>query len=155
LRLALIKYLKDVFTVSIRAEYWTDSMERPNVVVINDDPAFLDLIQDLVSDSRSYNVVTINMGMGAVERLRETSADAIVLDVRLEYDRLGYHVLEGIRRDPSLQGTPVIVCTADAEFLEHYKDQLQRLDADWLEKPFQIEDLLGKIDAALANTDGR
>lgn len=126
-------------------------MSLPRVVVINDDPGFLDLVQDLVTDTRSYEVEVFEKGLGAVERLKEISPDVIVLDVRLEYDRLGSHVLEGIRRNPILRRVPVIVCTADSGFLERHQVQLKRLQSDWIEKPFDIDDLLQKIDRAIAN----
>lgn len=130
-----------------------EDMTFPSIVVINDDPDFLDMIQDLVADSRHYKVQVIQQGMGAVERLKQASPDVVVLDVRLEYDRLGYHVLEGMRRDQNLEQTPVIVCTADTDFLEQYQLHLRQLDSDWLEKPFRIEDLLRKIDDAIARSD--
>lgn len=124
-------------------------MTFPHIVVINDDPNFLELIQDLVTDTRNYQVDVIQQGMGAVEALKSRSPDVVVLDIRMEYGRLGYHVLEGMRRDPNLCPVPVIVCTADTEFLDQYRPQLQRLNADWLEKPFQINDLLAKVDSAI------
>lgn len=124
-------------------------MARPCVVVVNDDPAFLDLIQDLVADSRNYEVAIIQEGMGAVERLKRMSPDVVILDIRMEYDRIGYHVLEGIRRDQRLERVPVIVCTADTQFLEEYRERLRQLNSDVLEKPFLIEDLLAKVDRAV------
>lgn len=128
-------------------------MTRPQITVINDDPDFLDLIQDLVEDTRNYNVHVMVQGLGAIEQLKGMAPDVVVLDIRLEYEKLGYHILEGIRRDPKLQQIPVIVCTADTVFLETHQGQLRKLGTDWLEKPFDINDLLKKIDAAVARAD--
>lgn len=126
-------------------------MAPPRIVFVNDDPDFLDLIQDIVADSRKYEVCIIQQGMGAVTRLSELSPDVIVLDVRLEYSRLGYHLLEAIRRNSHLHDTPVIICTADRGFLEDYAQRLQELDCDWLEKPFAIDDLLTKLDRTISS----
>lgn len=126
-------------------------MTPPRIAIVNDDPAFLDLIQDLVADSRKYETCIIQHGMGAITHLTELSPDVIILDVRLEYARLGYHLLEAIRRNSQLHTTPVIICTADRGFLEDYEQLLRELDCDWLEKPFEIDDLLTKLDHTISN----
>lgn len=127
-------------------------MSRPVIAVVNDDPSFLELIQDLIEDSRKYDVKVFQHGMGVVQHLRTAEPDVIVMDIRLEYARLGYHIIEGIRRDEGLKRLPIIVCTADAGFLEQYADRLEELGTETLEKPFQIEDLLKKIDSAIQDS---
>lgn len=127
-------------------------MSLPVIAIVNDDPSFLELVQDLIEDSRKYDVKVFQQGMGAVQHLRAIKPDVVVMDIRMEYARLGYHVIEGIRRDEGLKHLPIIVCTADAGFLEQYADRLEELGTDTLEKPFQIEDLLKKIDSAIQNS---
>jgi CheY-like chemotaxis protein len=125
----------------------------PVIAVVNNDPDFLDLIQDLIEDSRRYDVRVFQHGMGVADKLRTIDPDVIVLDVRLEYSRLGYHLLESFRRDPRLQAVPVIVCTADTDFLEQYSERLTELGATVLRKPFDLNDLLSLIDGALQEDD--
>jgi DNA-binding response OmpR family regulator len=127
-------------------------MDRPRIAVINDDPVFLELLQDFIQDARQYDVDALQQGMGAVDRLRSLTPDVVVIDIRLEYGRLGYHILEAMRRDNQLCSVPVIVCTADSRFLDEYATRLAELNVDTLAKPFDLDDLLDKLDAALKGT---
>lgn len=58
-------------------------------------------------------------------------------------------MLEMLRLEPAATHIPVILCSADARFLQDNAAQLRELHADVLGKPFRIDDLLAKINAAI------
>jgi two-component system, sensor histidine kinase ChiS len=127
----------------------------PLVAVIDDDPEFLDLVRQIIEDEREYRVVTAIQGQGAIDFLLQHRPDVVILDIRLETPRLGAEILRSMRRHARLQHAPVIVCTADHRFLCENEAELRALRSEWLPKPFDIEDLLSKIDRALDSSGSR
>lgn len=84
-------------------------------------------------------------GVAAYPCVRELAPAAIILDARLESPATGWDLLDRMRRDPVLQATPIIVCSADLRALEaHAGDQGRQWHAT-LAKPFEIADLLALV----------
>jgi CheY-like chemotaxis protein len=123
----------------------------PLVAVIDDDPEFLALVHQIIDEERSYPVVATVHGQEAIAFLQQRRPDVVILDVRMETPRLGVEILRSMRRDAGLQHVPVIVCTADQRFLCENEAELRALRSEWLPKPFDIEDLLSKVDQAVRN----
>ena len=114
------------------------------IAVINDDPAFLTLLQEVLSEE-GYEPHLFGEGATAYPRVRDLAPAAIILDVRLESPAAGWDLLDRLRHDPLLQATPIIVCSADLPALEaHAAEQGQRWHAT-LAKPFDINDLLDLV----------
>ena len=90
-------------------------------------------------------VVTAGNGLDALERLRRSRADAVLLDVKMPVlDGFGF--LNASAADPSNARAPVVVMSAD--------DQLQRramqLGAHgFLRKPFAVAELLASVQQVL------
>jgi two-component system, NtrC family, response regulator GlrR len=129
------------------------SESRPLVAVINDDPAFLELLSTFLTEDCNWRVVVWADGIDAVSKLRAHRPDVVILDIRLEDHDSGRAILAEIRRDTSLRAIPVIVCTADSQFLREHSGLLSELGADVLEKPFDLDTLESKVEQALAACD--
>src|SRR5215475_152687 len=82
----------------------TDALEsgRRGILVVDDDPAVVDLITDVLSNDPRFEVKAVNNGFEAGMLAREYHPDLIVLDVMLP-DINGKAVCELIRRDPAMQ----------------------------------------------------
>src|SRR5918997_5713374 len=123
-------------------------MARATIAVVNNDTAFLELMSELL-DGEGYRTLICKEGDKAYTLVKERQPDLVVLDVRLDHPESGWTILELLRLDPATARIPVIVCSADGRFLREKAPSLRELDCDTLEKPFDLEMLLGKVAAAL------
>ena len=111
------------------------------IVVINDDTAFLTLLQELLSDE-GYETHLCREGANSYRQVLELNPDGIVLDIRMDSPETGWQVLEMLKLDPKLTKKPVIVCSADLPQLQERAVYLKSKGCDVLAKPFDLDDLL-------------
>lgn len=95
-------------------------MTRPLALIVEDDPQ-LNQIFSLTLEA-SFEIETIADGARAIERLCEVIPQLIVLDINLP-GASGAQVLKAIRADARLQGTRVILATANTQEAEILRDQ--------------------------------
>ncbi len=128
-------------------------MTRPMIAVVNDDPAFLELMHELLTDER-YATVLLHEGNSAYEKIRQQRPELVILDLRLEHPEAGWKTLELVRLDPVTTNIPVIVCSADTRALREKEDWLRERDVKILEKPFNLDDLLTMVKDAVGSPAG-
>jgi CheY-like chemotaxis protein len=124
----------------------------PRITVVNDNPEFLELVRDILEDEH-YATTTIDEDLeNAWERVVESRPELLILDLRLGTDDLrGWHIAQEVRREPSLEDLPVIICSADMLGLEALADELaDTKQVRTLSKPFTTAELTAVIDAMLA-----
>jgi DNA-binding response OmpR family regulator len=121
----------------------------PLIAIINDDPAFLEFIASFLEEETNYRTVVWDDGVDSLPKLRMHEPGLVILDVRLGDQAVGHQILQGMRQDSVLARTPVIVCTADTHFVRENSEVLRTLNADVLEKPFDLEVLEQKVELAL------
>ncbi|HSL22538.1 MAG TPA: response regulator [Vicinamibacterales bacterium] len=85
--------------------------ETKTVLIIDDDPDFLQAIRHLL-ESRGHSVQMAQDGQGGFDLAKEIGPDLILLDVMMRERTEGFFTLERIRATPSLQRTPVIVISS-------------------------------------------
>jgi signal transduction histidine kinase/CheY-like chemotaxis protein len=109
------------------------------VLVVDDDPAVLDILTRFLSHE-GYRVVTVSRGADAVRVCREIRPTAVTLDVMMP-DMDGWAVLAEMKREPDLAHIPVIMLTiVEDRNLGH------ALGADdYLVKPLEPQRLLESI----------
>lgn len=122
---------------------------RPLIAVVNDDTEFIALMRDLLSEE-DYRVSTHLVAHNAYQELLAGRPDLIVLDIRMGTPEAGWQLLELLRLNRATARIPVIVCSADAPFLRAKQEHLREQGYAILEKPFDIDTLLEKVGAALA-----
>lgn len=113
------------------------------IVVVNDSPELLELAELLLTDE-DYDVKVALAGRGALDLIRTTRPDLIVLDIRLP-DISGWDILQALKLDPNTSSIPVLVCSAAVQELRSLEEQLARMGVDVLIKPFAIDTLLDKV----------
>ncbi len=116
----------------------------PLIAVANDDTDFLTLMSDLLTDE-GYRVSIHRVAKNAFAELKAAQPDLIVLDIHMETPEAGWTLLELLTLDPTLVATPVLVCSADVVALRAKAENLRAHGCDALEKPFDLDDLLGKV----------
>jgi DNA-binding NtrC family response regulator len=116
------------------------------VLLVDDEPEFTQVLSQRM-ESRGVDVDTAAGGREALEKVKDQSYDAIVLDLFMpEMD--GMETLKRLVADnPALQ---VILLTAHAT-LSKGIEAIKLGAMDFLEKPAEIQSLMEKIQQAKAN----
>lgn len=118
-------------------------MRRPDVLLVEDDPAVGEAVQFLL-ERNGFAVRWTRLGREAVEAMDAAPADVLILDLGLP-DLSGLDVLREVR---AYHRAPVLVLTARSAS----QDKVAGLDAgadDYLVKPFDAPELLARLRALL------
>jgi CheY-like chemotaxis protein len=129
-------------------------MHRPRIAVVNDDTAFLQLMQQVLADE-GYDAMIHTVGATAHDFVRAEMPDLVILDIRMDEPQAGWQVLEMMRLDRQTLGIPVILCTADSVQLAAKADHLRKHNAVPLEKPFDLYELLELVRSLVGTPDSR
>jgi adenylate cyclase len=119
--------------------------DQTTILAVDDQPQNLRLL-DAVLSPRDYRVVTASSGEEAVEALRQSVPDLVLLDIVMPGID-GYEVCRRIRSNPETAFLPVVMITASGD-----QEKLSAIEAgadDFVSKPFHQGELLARI-ASLA-----
>ncbi|HTM97193.1 MAG TPA: response regulator [Pedobacter sp.] len=117
-----------------------------NILVIEDNHAILDVIT-LILQSEAYKVAGLNRSLDMMQHIDAFKPDLMILDIMLP-DADGRELLSQIRNNPATANIPVLMISAKytAENIQHGDHKPN----GFLAKPFDIDDLLDKIEGILA-----
>jgi len=82
------------------------------ILVVEDNPMNMELAVDLL-ETYGYEITPAEDGFKALERVKETNFDLILLDMQLPGID-GPEVLEKLKADPATRAVPVVALTAHA-----------------------------------------
>ncbi|PKR78432.1 DNA-binding response regulator [Halalkalibacillus sediminis] len=119
-------------------------MSHQSILIVEDEEKIARVLE-LELTYEGYQIEKASSGYDALEKYREQAWDLILLDIMLP-EMSGVELLRRIRKDDT--STPVILLTAK----DSIEDKVTGLDIganDYVTKPFQIEELLARIRAAL------
>ncbi len=119
----------------------------PRVLIVEDEPALLRALR-INLRARGYDVRVASAGREALAEARQRPPDVVVLDLGLP-DLDGTEVIRDLR---GWSTAPVIVLSGRAGS----QDKIGALDAgadDYVTKPFDMEELLARLRAALRRDD--
>ncbi|URW75568.1 response regulator [Sphingomonas donggukensis] len=122
------------------------------ILAVDDRPANLAALGRRLRES-GYDVVLIDGGRAALERIARGGIDLVLLDMVMP-GLSGVDVLAEIRADPETRDLPVIMVTARAEPQAAVEALAAGAD-DWIAKPFAFESLIARIARALARSVAR
>ena len=118
------------------------------VLIVEDDRNIAELLQ-LYLEKEGYAVTIANDGGQGLEKFRAIKPDLVLLDVMMPVMD-GWAVCNAIRAEAQ---TPIIMLTAKSET----SDKVQGLKAgadDYITKPFEMREVLARIEAVLRRTAG-
>jgi DNA-binding response OmpR family regulator len=124
---------------------------KAKIMVINTDPVFLQLMDDLLTE-HGYNTIPWREGKTAYEIIKKERPDLLILDIRLTNPEEGWQLVEVLKFDPHTRRIPIIIASADRQFLESKEPILRQKGCFTLEKPFELEDLLARVRQALSSS---
>ena len=123
-----------------------DQENRPRVVIADDDPDIRRLVEMTVTNA-GCDVTVASDGEEALERVRESMPDLVILDVLMP--RMdGWEVARALKSDPTTREVPVMFLTSRGQ--EH--DVLEGFDSgavDYMVKPFSPRELQVRVRAVL------
>ncbi len=116
-------------------------MSATRVLVVEDDPSVRGLLHTLLS-AEGYDVATASDGLAGLVKATSTHPALVLLDLMMP-DLGGVRVLEELREDPDLAGTPVIVVTGKVDAVPGIRALLG--EGSVFVKPFAVAELLTRV----------
>jgi len=117
-------------------------------ILVVDDAEQVRQILSFVLTGKGYDVTQASDGNQALARVQEELPDLIVLDAMMP-GRTGFDVAGQLKGDARTRHIPIVMLTAlPASSAEDSASD------DYVSKPFQLKDLLGRIEQLLGATRG-
>lgn len=116
------------------------------LLIAEDDKEINKLLCDYLG-SQGYETVACYDGLNAINQLRDGTFDLVLLDLMLPF-KSGDQVLEQMRENSS---TPVIIVSAK-DTVRNKIDLLRMGADDYITKPFDLDELLVRIEVVLRRT---
>jgi CheY-like chemotaxis protein len=124
--------------------YQAGPSPRSGRVLVVDDQKSMRRVLELSLTAHGYAVDGAATGRSALELARQRRPDLIILDLGLP-DMDGLQVIAGVR---AFSAVPILVISARDAGMAEARAEAAGAD-DYLAKPFEIGDLLGRVRAAL------
>jgi serine phosphatase RsbU (regulator of sigma subunit) len=120
---------------------------KGDILIVDDVPANLHLLSEMLTQ-QGYKVRSVINGHMALMATRAAPPDLILLDINMP-GMNGYEVCEHLRADESTRDIPIIFISA----LDETEDKVKAFTVggmDYVTKPFQLEEVLARVDTHLA-----
>jgi signal transduction histidine kinase/CheY-like chemotaxis protein len=118
------------------------------ILVIDDDPEDLRLVQKMLEADKSLHVMTAQGGKEGWDTIQANRPDTIILDLFMP-DMNGFNIVENLRANPLLRHIPVIILTG-ADLTPEQHQQLTSFGQNVLSKGYLREkELLVLLEEAL------
>jgi CheY-like chemotaxis protein len=120
-------------------------MTAQPILVVDDDPAILDLIAQVLLEE-GYEVLAVSNGQTAVDLARKVHPHLILLDLMMPQMN-GWQVTAALKSDPQTRAIPILLLSARREMARTANELGVTA---YLEKPFDLDDLLSRVQRILA-----
>jgi CheY-like chemotaxis protein len=115
-------------------------MNSKAILVVDDEPAILDMIAELLG-YEGYQVVTTSHGSVALARAKADPPALILLDLMMP-GMSGWQVIAALKASPQTRSIPVVVLSARRDLPATAKELGI---VTFLAKPFDIDELIGIV----------
>jgi PAS domain S-box-containing protein len=130
-----------------RRQTLADGAEQPTLLYVEDNPANLALVEELMQRRGDLRLLTAINGNLGLELARAYLPDVILMDINLP-GISGYEALNSLREDPATRHIPVLALSANAV----PRDIEKGLEAGffrYLTKPIRVREFMEALDVAL------
>lgn len=117
-------------------------MDKPSILIVDDEPLNLKLVAQSLRER--YSIFVVRSGAEALVLLADHSINLILLDINMP-DMDGFEVAHELKKLPKTAKIPVIFLTAD-KTQETIVRAFQSGAVDYITKPFQPEELNARVD---------
>ena len=121
------------------------SPQRRTVLVVEDALTTRCILEQFFARA-GCDVVQAGDPESAMTRLKSTTVDAVILDLRLSDERSGLEVLEQMRMDAQFDDVPVVVLTGVSEVDEKEAEIIERHHAHLLYKRFGYREVVQRLE---------
>ena len=118
------------------------------ILIAEDSPGVVDLLQIILKDA-GFNTAVAMDGQETIAKAREVRPDLILLDIMLPVMD-GWEVATRLLTNSMTADIPIIFLTARAGIREQLRGWRMPI-FEYITKPFEIDDLLQKVQAVLAS----
>ena len=118
-----------------------------DILIVDDTPMNQRLLSHVLVQS-GYQTRIASNGKQALEIVQQAHPDLVLLDIMMP-EMTGYDVCEQLKADPSTSNIPVIFLSA----LDATEDKVRAFTVggvDYITKPFQIEEVLARVETHLS-----
>jgi len=124
------------------------SFTKTRVLIVDDEPEIVEMLQDLLSKQTNYDVHNCRTGFEAGILAEKLKPHVMLLDIHLG-DLNGREVCKTVRMNPDLQMTKVVAMSGQVTDMEASVLLQQGFDG-YLKKPFTITQVIESIEDAIA-----
>ena len=124
--------------------------KKPIILCVDDEPANLKLLENILVP-RGYEVVSAASGEDALQKIKTRTIDLVLLDLMLP-GMDGLQVSRKIKDNKKYRNIPIIMLTAHTG-VESYIKSLSNEVFAYLQKPFETEELVRIVRAALGQSE--
>ena len=117
-------------------------MIRPRILVVDDDPNILRLMETFLEDV-DCDVAIAGDGEAALQQVEDSAPDLVLLDYQMP-GMDGFEVCRRIKADPRTRLVPVVMVTANTD-TTHRVAALEAGADDFLGKPVEIAELTARV----------
>lgn len=127
-------------------------MGKQTILIVDDEPDFVMMLKHTLQDE-GYIVEVAYNGVEAIQKVKQSPPDAIVLDIMMP-EKDGFQVCSELKNDDKYADIPIIVLTAVSDHVsttQYSHSQAVDMEADdILFKPASFEEILESIRSLLA-----
>lgn len=123
---------------------------NPIILCVDDEPANLKLLENILVP-RGYEVVSVASGEDALRKIKTQTIDLVLMDLMLT-GMDGLQVSRKIKDSKKARNIPIIMLTAHSG-VESFIKSLSNEVFAYLHKPFETEELLNLVRAALGQSE--
>ncbi len=117
-----------------------------NILIVDDTPDNLRLLSEMLS-KRGYSVRSAISGSAAFMAVKTKLPDLILLDINMPNIN-GYEVCQQLKANDTTRDIPILFLSAFNEAIDKVK-AFQVGGLDYITKPFQVEEVLARVDTHL------
>jgi len=124
-----------------------DGLPRRTVLYVEDNPANLELVEQLIARRQDLRLLSAADGNLGIEFARSYQPEVILMDINLP-GISGIEVMKVLRADPKTAHIPIMALSANAV----PRDIAKGLEAgffDYLTKPIKVNEFMAAVDAAM------
>ena len=125
-------------------------MARKHVVYVDDNLDLTRLVEAELQDA-GYEITIANDGEEGIETILSVQPDMVILDVMMPLMN-GWEVCKYLRNKEEFKDLPILMLTGVGRLVNDMTSPLYGA-SDHLDKPFEMEDLIERVDTLLAKAE--
>jgi DNA-binding response OmpR family regulator len=126
----------------------SDTPGQPHVLAMDQSWEVLNLIRDVLAES-GFTVTTGLLADQTIDIIATLAPDVIIMDYMYALEGRSRDLFETLKQDRRTAHIPIILCTGAVPETEDIREELEHLGVRVVYKPFDIDDLVGTVQACL------